>query len=492
MHQEPFKVKTTPYSHQVDSYYRVKSLLKQRGGMAILSEQGTGKSKVLIDYLDSLADETGYLGMHLIVAPNVVVENWRDEIAIHSRYYGEHVHILRQVRKKRIELATSGKPGIYVINYEGIRTLKYKGGGKKVIANHHLAKQPWDTVACDEITRINSRSSQQSRGMHDFTKWCPKAKRIGMTGTPITDEPMNIFSIFRFIDPTVFGTDYYAFEHRYAETQKEIIYIGGKPREVKNICGYKNEDELSKKMYESSVRWMKKDCLDLPERTWQTRLIPWDKDQKRIYEDMQKDMLSEIGNDQWISSANAIANLIKLRQITQGWVYTDREGSYKMVCKNPPKLKALKEAIEDSAGQVLVFFTFKADLKIIKEFFDKNKITYAVIAGEVSMEGRSDAAKQIQNGSVRVGLCQTKVTQFGLTLTAASTAIYYSNGFGMEERLQSQDRIHRIGQKCKVTYIDLCMEDSIDVSICKMHRKKVKIAERITMTQFRQLAKGFA
>lgn len=482
----PFRYRTTPFNHQIDTVLKVREM----GHCAILNDMGTGKGKCVVDIVDDAQDRSDRPLRILIVAPNVMVDSWADEFSIHSRNFKDTTIVRHAKRDKRADLARNGS-GVFIINYEGVRTLRCKPGADRVDGKTNLAYMDWDYVIADEVTALNSRSSAQSRAMRDFVKQCPGATRIGLTGTPITDQPLNVFSVFLFIDPSVFGENFFWFRNRYAITRNEQIYIKGIARQIVHVDGYQNTEELWQKVMSKSVRWRKEDCgLDLPRKVFSMVPVEWPKKARKIYDAMAQERITAIGG-KVVAAANVISSLSKLRQICQGWMYTDTDGGYdrkyELIDGKPAKVDVVTSLLSMSPDPFIIFCDFNADVEILKTHLTD----FVVISGLESDEERAEAKRRFQSGNVKVCICKTSVTKFGVTLTAAPNAIYYSNDWGLEQRLQSLERIHRIGQESDVvSYFDICMKDSIDVAIRMLHQSKAKMVQSVTGEQISMVLNG--
>jgi len=438
--------------------------LAGRTGGAVLSEQGTGKTYAVIEYLSR---RNRGLEKILVVCPASITGVWEGEIKKFSTQYKDMVYIVSGSRKKRLAILRSKEPGIYVINYEGVRALRN---------DHNLAKMKcWDVVIADEMTRIKNHRAQQSKALHDFVKYSPMTTRIGLTGTPITQSPLDAFSQFYFIDPEVFGTSWWAFRNRYSVIKKRIMH----GRTFQEIVDYQNLDMLSQKIYKNSIRHTKADCLDLPPKIYQKINIEWEKSDREIYDELSKEFITSVG-DSILTASNALAKMSKLRQLCGGWFYDSDGDTVKINAKNKnPKLETLMSIVKDASAPVIVWCCFRSDINNVEDAMDEIGASRITIAGKVDKDERFTAADLYQKGGIDVAICQTDTAQYGLTLTAASTAIFYSQSWSVENRLQAEDRCHRIGQNDKCHYIDLVMKDSIDGSISEILKSKKKIADSV-------------
>jgi len=317
----------------------------------------------------------------------------------------------------------------------------------------------------DESSRIKRPGAQRTKVITKLSNLC-KYRRI-MTGTPVTKGPEDIYSQFKFLDPQILGYDsFYSFKARYC-------IMGG--FENKQIVAYQNVDELTKNIEGHSFRVLKKDCLDLPDKIYQRYPVELSEKQRKLYDQMRKTYIAELEGEQ-IDAPATITRLLRLQQIVCGWFPTETE--VKPIEDKNPRLNALLEILSDIDSKVIIWARFKADLKAIEHALGSLAVAYH---GEVSNDARADAVERFQNDpKIRYFVGQPQSGGIGLTLTAADYAVYYSNSFDLETRLQSEDRCHRIGTKNNVTYIDLEAPKTVDTKIIKALRSKKNLADVIT------------
>lgn len=244
--------------------------------------------------------------------------------------------------------------------------------------------------------------------------------------------------------------------------------------ENKQIVSYMNVDELTRNIEGHSFRVLKKDCLDLPPKIYQRHHVELSPKQKRIYDEMRKEFIAELEGET-IDAPEAITRLLRLQQIVCGW-FPAEDGVVPIEDKNI-RLQALLEILSDIDSKVIIWARFKADLKAIERALGELAVAYH---GEVSNDQRAIAVERFQNDpNIRYFIGQPQSGGIGLTLTAANYAIYYSNSFDLEVRLQSEDRCHRIGTKNNVTYIDIECRKTIDKKIITALRAKKNLADYI-------------
>jgi SNF2 family DNA or RNA helicase len=465
-----YKFKTKPYKHQLTALE--KSWHKEN--FAYFMEMGTGKTKVLIDNLAMLYDKGKVDGV-IIVAPKGVVKTWYEqELPTHLPDHIENVTVLWQpniTKKQQEKLETLYEIGtalhILIMNVEALSTDKGVKFARKFLASHR------SMMAIDESTTIKNPSAKRTKNIISLGKHA-KYRRI-MTGSPITKNPLDLYTQCEFLDPWLLDfASYYAFRNRYAEMK--TMHIRG--RSIQVVHAFQNLSELSDKVKDFSYRVLKEDCLDLPPKTFMKRHVSLTTDQKKIYEQMKKQAMAVL-NGKVTSTMTVLTQLMRLHQITCGH-FTADDGSTQAVESN--RLNELMSVLDETEGKAIIWANYQLSVgeiiqKIIKEYGEDSYVHYY---GLTSQEERQDNIRKFQNDPKCRFLIGTPQTGgYGITLTQANTVIYYSNSYDLEKRLQSEDRAHRIGQQKNVTYIDLIAEDTVDEKIVKALRNKINIASEV-------------
>ena len=250
------------------------------------------------------------------------------------------------------------------------------------------------------------------------------------------------------------------------------------------VNGFKNLGELSDKIKDFSYRVLKEDCLDLPDKIFIKRQITLSPDQRKLYDQMKKQALAVLNGKQ-STTVNALTQLMRLHQITCGH-FTDDNGGTQPIENN--RIKEMMDVIEDMDGKAIRWAHYQYDItSIIKEIAKKyGEDSIVDYYGLTPQEERQPNIKRFQDDPKCRFIVGTPSTGgYGITLTAANTVIYYSNGYDLEKRLQSEDRAHRIGQKKPVTYVDINAEETVDEKIVKALRKKISIASEVLGEELR-------
>ena len=465
-----YKFKTKPYAHQLKAL----QMSWDKEVFAYFMEMGTGKSKVLIDNMAMLYDK-GKINGALIIAPKGVYKNWYDsELPIHLASHIEtKIGFWKATRSKSEdkELNKIFSRGvefhILLMNVEAFSTKKGLEFAQKFLWSHNAL------IAVDESTTIKNPGASRTKNIIKISKYA-KYKRI-LTGSPVTKSPLDLYTQCFFLNPDLLDhSSYYTFRTRYALMRN--INVGA--RSINVVVGYKNLSELSEKLKPFSYRVLKDDCLDLPPKTFLKRTIQLSDEQKRIYKQMKTMALAEL-NGKITTTVNVITQLMRLQQITCGH-FTADDGSTQLLKNN--RVDELMDVLEEVEGKAVIWAHFRQDIRTIVAAIEK-KYPASVVTyyGDTTTDERQNAIKRIQNkdSKVRFLVGTPQTGGYGITLTGASTMIYYSNGYDLEKRQQSEARIDRIGQEKPMTYIDIMCEDTVDDKIVLSLRKKVNIATEI-------------
>jgi len=457
---------------------------------AILMEQGTGKTKVVIDTACWLHSR-GKITQALVIAPNSVKTNWvTDELPLHTPDYvrykavywrpgatGDHARALAEVFDPAPD---DTRLRWLVMNVEALSTTR----GFEAAAR--FLKTGPTLLTVDESSRIKSPGATRTRNIVKLGRLAPY-RRI-CSGMPITQGPLDYYTQFKFLDPNILGFgSFYAYRNHYA-------IMGGFSNH--EILGYAHLDELQRLVEPYSFRVLREDCLDLPPKIYQKLTVDAAPEQGRIYRQMRDEMMAELAGQPRITVTMVLTQLLRLQQIVGGFVPLERVlvGENGIPVKYPagvqpipgpnPKLEALTDFVGDLPGKVIIWARFRAELDLIATALRTacGPDTVVEFHGGVDEEGRITARTAFQDpgSAVRFFVGQTETGGLGLTLTQAKTVIYYSNSFSLESRAQSEDRAHRIGQTGTVTYVDIVMNETVDLKLLDVLRRKQQLAASVT------------
>ena len=473
-----YKFKTKPYEHQLIALE--KSWDKKEYGYFM--EMGTGKSKVLVDNMAMLYDK-GRINGAIIVAPKGVYNNWfSQEIPTHLPSHIQPKMVMwtaltSKTKDKEYQslFETGHDLHVLIMNVEALSTKKGLEFATKFISCHETM------LAIDESTTIKNPTAKRTKSILQLGKQA-KYRRI-LTGSPVTKSPLDLYTQCGFLDSFLLGFDsFYAFRNRYANMIDKNF--GG--RRVQLIGSYKRLDELAEKLKIFSYRVLKEDCLDLPEKVYTRREVELTDEQSKAYSTMKSAALALL-NGKMATAPHVLTQMMRLHQITCGHLRND-DGTITDIKNN--RIKELVNLLEEVEGKVIIWANYVHDIKhIVKtisdEFGEDSIVQYY---GAVSSEDRQKAIEKFQNpdSKARFFIGNPQTGGYGITLTAANTVVYYSNGYDLEKRLQSEDRAHRIGQKKSVTYVDLIAPKTVDEKIVKALRAKMSIANTIMDEDWRE------
>lgn len=430
---------------------------------------GCGKTRTAIA-IAGAAYKKGAIDRVLVVAPTSVVSVWPKEIAEVANFKVT-CRALLGTKEQRIQMIDSLRAfpfkalKVAVINYESV----WREG-----IFEKLQEFDADLIIADESQRIKTHDAAQSKAMH--TLGDQARYKLILSGTPVQNNAIDIFSQYRFLDASIFGKNFYQFRNRYA-------IMGGFNH--RQILGYKDMDELIRKEHSIAFRITKEEAIDLPEQTFITRKVQLDKKERDLYDRIKRDSYAELDSGGSVTATTVLTKLLRLQQLTGGFLAQD--DSEKPTLVSRAKLDALSDIVEDyvigSGRKLVIFARFISEVKEIMKLMDKQLPKgkkHVAIYGDIKKEERGPIIKQFQEDPdtvVFVGQIDTAGT--GITLTAADTCVYYSKNFNYATYSQSLSRIHRIGQRNVCTYIDLEVEKTVDELISKSLAKKEDMAKTV-------------
>jgi SNF2 family DNA or RNA helicase len=411
----------------------------------------------------------------LIIAPKGVVKTWYEqELPTHLPNHIEKVSVLWQsniTKTQQEKLDELFEPEsvlhILIMNVEAFSTTKGTEFAHKFISCHNTL------MVIDESTTIKNPSAKRTKNILKLSTET-KYRRV-MTGSPVTKNPLDLYSQCYFLDPFHLEHEsYYSFRMRYAIMN--TLHVRG--RSIQVVNGFKNLGELSEKLKPFSYRVLKEDCLDLPEKNWTKRQITLTPDQRKLYIQMKQTALAQL-NGKVTSTVTVLTQLMRLHQITCGH-FTADDGTTQPIDNN--RLNELMNVVSEMEGKAIIWAHYQYDItsiirEIVKVHGPGSVVDYY---GLTPQDERQDNIRKFQSDPRCRFIVGTPSTGgYGITLTAANTVIYYSNGYDLEKRLQSEDRAHRIGQKKNVTYVDIIAEDTVDEKIVKALRDKINVASQV-------------
>ena len=469
-------IKVTPYEHQKKAFafacdkFGMSDERPKSRGTALLMEMGTGKTITSIAIAGAMYQHSRIRRV-LIVAPLSILGVWEEEFAKFAAFPYSLTVLQGTGAKKKEQLAKLPDRGlqVVVVNYESAWRLE-----------KDLLTYDTDLIIADEAHKLKDSRTSQSKGLHHLGD---RARyKLLLTGTVITNREMDVFSQYRFLDPQVFGTSFYTFRNRYFDMR-----------------GYGNHtpvfrqwmtNEFLAKLHSIAYRVTKAECLDLPEITEEVRCVDLERDAEKLYRDIERESFAELDKSEVTTTVNVLTRLLRLSQITGGHLTDDNGALHTM---SHAKLDALSDILDSAMAEdkkLVIMARFVAELDAIEELLEKKKLGYAVVRGGVR-ERDNEIHRFQYDDCCRVFAGQIAAAGLGITLTAASTMVFYSLDYSMSNFEQAKARIHRAGQRENCHYIYLICRDTVDGKVLDALRKKQDLA-RMLVDDYRKGLNPFA
>lgn len=434
-----------PFNHQRDTA-RFLSLHKRA---FCFNEAGTGKTSAAIWAADYLMNQ-GRIKRVLVICPLSIMQSaWQADLfktAMHRTCGIAHGSTAK--REKIIR----GEYQFVIINFDGVGTVQKaiaEGGFDLIIVDEANAYKNPSTVRWKTLARLVKK---------DTYLWM-------MTGTPASQSPIDAFGLAKMVNPDNVP--------KFASAWRDKVMY--------QVSKFKWLPKADSKFtvfnaLQPAIRYEKAQCLDLPEVTYQTRIVPLTTQASKYYRELLKEMQIQAAG-QTISTVNAAAALSRLLQLSGGAVYTDESNIVEFDVS--PRLSVLEEVMEETSNKVLVFVPYKHTLTLIKKFLDSKGVVSEIISGDVTANQRSAIFRSFQTSTnPRVLLIQPQAASHGVTLTAADTVVFWSPVMSVETYLQCIARVDRVGQQNKMTVIHL-QGSEVERRMYAMLQSKVDMHDKL-------------
>ena len=427
-------------------------------GAALLMEMGTGKGLTAIAITGALS-QAGRIRRVLIVAPLSILGVWEEEfqkfaafpyaLAVLSGSSAKKLDTLRHMIGTALQ--------VVVVNYESAWRLE-----KALTAWHP------DLIIADEGHKIKTHNIAASKAMHRMGR--EASYRLLLTGTVITNKAIDVFSQYKFLNPAIYGNSFYAFRNRYFD----MVGYGNHTPVLKKSM----EGELTEKLHSISYRATKAECLDLPETTDVIRQIELESAALRIYRGLVKESYAELAGGE-VTATNILTRLLRLSQLTGGFLGNDETAAVEQV--SAAKLSALEDILDGAMAEgkkLVIIARFIPEIRAICKLLEKRGLGYSCITGEV--KNRDEQVARFQKESeVMAFVGQIATAGLGITLTAASTMVFYSLDYSMSNFEQTKARIHRVGQRMPCTYLYLVARGTVDEKVLAALESKADLARTL-------------
>ena len=436
-------------------------------GCAYLMDMGTGKTITTIAVAGTLFKE-GHIKRLLVVAPKSIVNVWEQEFEKFAAFPYTLVVLDGDGNKKADTIRRMGSVGlsVIVVNYESCWRLETDIGRWRP-----------DMIVCDESSKIKNPQAKCSKALHRLGK--SSGYNLILTGTPITNSPLDFFSQYKFLDENIFGGSFYGFRGKYA-------ILGGYQNH--QIVGYKKLAELVEKAHSVAYRIRIDEAVELPEFIDEVRPVVLEKKAQQLYDGIDKDSFAELMSGE-VTARNVLTRLLRLSQCTGGFIRDDNNGIVQEVSR--AKLEALEDIVDgclEEGKKVVVFARFVPEIDSIAKMLEKRNIGYSLIKGDVTDRAEQVAAFQT-DPNIKVFIGQLQTTGMGLTLTAGTVVVYYSLDFSYANYEQSRARVRRIGQTKRGVYIHLVCKDTIDEKVMAALKQKADVS-KLLVDDYKKLIGG--
>lgn len=458
----PYK-KTAPWSHQKQAFWFAATRWgglseKAAGGSLLALDMGTGKTKIAIDLIRNFE-----FGRTLIVCPAKIVDVWPYQFDLHWDE-GQEVTLLPIGKGRTKDRASKLEK---VLGYQRDRyrqvvvILNYEATRQKLLGDM-LKSCTWDCIVLDECHRIKDPRGVDSKYFASLGEKIPC--RLGLTGTPMPNSPIDIFAQGRFIDPSVFGRSFASFRSTYC-------VMGG--FENREIIRFQNHTTLQNLISRMALQVKAEDVLDLPSEQHIERPFELEPRTRKAYQKMENEFVTWINEEAQVTASNVLVRLLKLQEITGGFIRDPESSTVHEIGRE--KRDALKDLLDGLpvSEPVVIFARFSPDLALIHEVAKELGRTSSELSG-----ARNDLVAW-QRGESSILATQISAGKEGIDLTRACHAIYYSIGYSPGEFDQSVRRLRRPGQTRAVRYYHLVAKDTIDRKVRLALRQKKNAIEKI-------------
>lgn len=444
-------------------------------------EMGTGKSCAIINILRRLYTDTDGVQNTLILAPLIVLHNWKKEFDMYSQIPQNAIVILQGPIAKRIEYINNIKgPRILVCNYDAMQNQDFQ----KAILRFNPK-----ILICDESHVLKDYKSKRAKAVAAIADRCEH--RYLLSGTPILNNALDLFMQFRILDghldkDSTFGLNFFIFRGRYFEDHN--AHFARRPGYFpKYVPRPETYELLNKKIYSKTLRVKKKDVLlNLPPLVEETRFVELSEEQAKLYKEMKRDFVTFIeeikDKPRAVVAKLALTKALRLHQIATGFVKTEDGSIYEI--KANPRLEALKELLLELTPEhkVIVWSVFKENYRVIAKLCESIGVKYVELhGGTISADKFKNAERFNTEPEIKVLIGNPGAGGIGINLTASDYTIYYSRGFRLADDLQSEARNHRRGSEIhsRITRINISAPGTIDELISEALSKKINISDLI-------------
>lgn len=419
----------------------------------------------------------------LIVAPLTVLSSW--VFHIKQIWPGGRIAVIDPKNRQDLIDKLSRPYHYYIVHWEALRLVD------------ELHQMKWWHVIADEVHRAKNRKAQQTQGL----KKIKAEHKTGLSGTPADNAPADFWSILNWLYPNQWSS-FWHYNRYYIKVQQHnkgaclaftpnddgtIDYCGGYHKQgYRQVVGVAHVDELQAAIRPYYIRRLKEEVApELPDKYYTEIQVDLQPRQRRIYDQMQRDMLAWVGKHEHepIAAPIVLAQLTRLKQFALAYAELETVRRRKLNCTDQncrdgcighdiqrvklsepsTKLDAVMEIIEDHPGkQFVVFSESKQVINLLAERLRSKAITHVLLTGDTDQKDRGRIVEEFQLGKATVFGGTIDAGGEGITLTASDTVIFLDRKWNPSKNRQAEDRLHRIGQHNAVQVIDIVAKDTVD------------------------------
>lgn len=485
VYPEPIPGDFVPRAHQIEAFCAALHAFDQGWrGFGQFSEQGLGKTRWSIDLMRRKVKRCA-----VVIGQNSTCYQWEEQLqrswpeATRSLLVGKPVPKrlaeIEQFQQQAV-IGLDRPPHVFILNWESLA---------RMIGS--LTKLKPDMVVADEATRMIHRTTQMSRAAFVLAKHA--TYRVAMTGTPVGNDPGDLFALYRFIDERLFGTSFRAYANHY------FFYGGLINQEFLGFHPTRLPDFVSR-MYTAAYRITKATAADMPEKSYREVRLDMPADQKRLYKQVADELYAEWVNEQGekaaLSVPNAMVKMVRLQQITAGYLPNTEHANETEASRwnRLPSAKLnwlkqyLRDTMQDTDAQVIIWTRFIPEMSLIGEMLADLGLSEqaACIDGRVPPKERERVRQRFndRHDPLRILLMQIQAGAMGLDLPGADVMVYHTIPFSLVQRLQSIDRGHRLGRARPYEIIDLICKASVDNHVLQALKRKQSVADMLLTNGF--------
>lgn len=444
--------KIEPWAHQKAAIEDAAS----KRHYALFFEPGTGKTMTAINIVRAKSIKAKRLLKTLVFCPNVVCNNWKEEVLKNSMLYDKQVLVSTDSCKKRAKQVQEGNFVFFITPYSSLLSEDFLAA---------VEAHDFSCLVFDESHYLKNFQSKRHKAAFKLSTLPSFKHKYLLTGTPVLKTDLTeLQPQMKILEPSVLGGNFYQFRAIYMKPTSIAFVSNGRA-----VYDWEPQPGAHDRIYEKIKPYcmsVKRDeVLDLPDLIQQTIKVPLSNEQKFLYNSMENDCIAELESGEYATASIAMTKILRLQQITTGFVKNELEEEFELGTN--PKLKALEELLETLRGhKVLVWAVFKNNFKQIQKMLDKNKIGYVVCNGDT--KNKDEAMKTFkEDKDCMVYLGHPGAGGIGVNLVEAKYSIWFSRNFSLEQDLQASARNYRSGSEIhnKITRYDLVSEDSVDGEI---------------------------